>query len=129
MNEYDPKAEPVNDLPILAQRQGAISYIKHEDFLEMLDPSWYLKDKSVANVLAVLKRTNVILNTKTFLYVRPAGEEEVPVLRIPLDDKTDLLHSESRAIYDRHRKGGTDLPSDFDEKVACFMLSARCVFV
>ena len=54
VNEYDPKAEPVNDLPVLAQRQGAVSYIQHEDFLEILDPSWYLKDKSFANVLAVL---------------------------------------------------------------------------
>lgn len=32
-----------------------------------------------------------------------------PVMRIPLDDKTDFLHLESRTVYDFYRKGGTDL--------------------
>lgn len=30
-------------------------------------------------------------------------------MRIPLDDKTDFLHLESRTVYDFYRKGGTDL--------------------
>ena len=60
--------------------------------------------------MAVLKRTHLFVNTQTFLYVRP-------VIRIPLDEKCGFLHQGSRHIYDYHRKGGTDLPSDFEEKL------------
>ncbi|CAE7467314.1 unnamed protein product [Symbiodinium sp. CCMP2592] len=118
VNDYDRKAEPKNDLPILSHRQGIISYATHGDFLNMLEPAWCPKDKNEANVMAVLKRTHILLKTKTFLYVRPASEKESPVLRIPLDDKLDLLHLESRSVYDYHRKGGTNMPADFDSKVA-----------
>ena len=83
------------------------SYIKHENFLKMLEPAWNKGENSEANVMAVLKRTHIVLNTKSFLYVRPASENHRPVLRIPLNDKTDLLHAESRSLYNYHRKGGT----------------------
>lgn len=67
--------------------------------------------------MAVLKRTHIFLNTATSLYVRPAGEKPCPVLRHPLGDKTDYLHRDSRSVYDYHRKGGTDLPDDFETKL------------
>ena len=82
-------------------------------------PLGVLRTKTRQTSWRFLKRTHILLNTKTFLYVRPASEKETPVLRIPLDDKVDLLHLESRAAYDYHRKGGTDMPKDFDRKVAC----------
>ena len=118
VNDYDRKAEPKNDLLILSYRHGIISYVAHDDFLNMLEPAWCLKDKNEANVMAVLERTRILLNTKTFLYVWPASEKKTPVLRVPLDDKVDLLHLESRTAYDYHRKGGTDMPKDFHHKVA-----------
>ena len=70
-----------------------------------------------ANLKAVLKRTHLFVNTNTFLYARPAGEEKRPVMGIPLHDKTDLLHEHSRVVYDFYCKGGADLPSNFEEKV------------
>ncbi|CAE7639351.1 unnamed protein product, partial [Symbiodinium sp. CCMP2456] len=117
VNDFEPETEPANDLPILAQRQGVISYVSHKEFMDMLDKAWYEKEKTSANVLAVLKRTHILLNTKSSLYVRPASEKESPVLRMPFGDKSDLLHLESRPVYDYHRKGGTDMPKDFQKKV------------
>ena len=84
----------------------------------MLDDAWNTKEKNDANVMAVLKRTHIIVNTNTSLYIRPAGEKCAPVLRMCLGDKTDYLHVDSRKIYDFHRKGGTDLPADFQQNVA-----------
>ena len=77
-----------------------------------------MKKKTSANVMAVLKCTHILLSTKTSLYVRPASETESPVLRMPFGDKSDLLHLESHSVYDYHRKGGTDMPADFKEKLA-----------
>ena len=37
---------------------------------------------------------------------------------MPFGDKSDLLHLESHSVYDYHRKGGTDMPADFKEKLA-----------
>ena len=84
--------------------------------MRMLECSWYSKEASQANIMAVLKRTHIFMNTATCLYVRPASEKENPVLRFPLPDKTDFLHADSRKIYDYHRKGGTDLPADYGMK-------------
>ncbi|CAJ1347862.1 unnamed protein product, partial [Effrenium voratum] len=33
-----------------------------------------------SNIMAVLKRTHLFVNTKSFLYIRPAGEDKQPVL-------------------------------------------------
>lgn len=85
--------------------------------MAMLDNAWFSREANDSNIMAVLKRTHLSVNTNTFLYVRPAGEEKRPVMCIPLNDKTDLLHVDSRALYDFYRKGGTDLPSNFEEKV------------
>lgn len=104
-------------MPIVAKRAGEASYVTHTDFMKMLDSAWYPKENSDANIMAVLKRTHLFVNTKKFLYVRPAGEDKQPVLRKPLNDKVDFLVEESRLIYDYYRKGGTDLTDDFDKKV------------
>lgn len=42
--------------------------------MKMLEPAWYTKEATEANIMAVLKRTHIIVNTHTLLYVRPAGE-------------------------------------------------------
>ena len=78
--------------------------------MKMLDIAWFAKEASPSNTMAVPKR-------RTFLYVRPSIESPGPAMRLPLDDKTDLLHSESRILYDFYRKGGVDLPRDFQQKV------------
>lgn len=117
VNDFDAKAEPTNNQPLLDRDDGIPSFISHADFMAMLEPAWYSKEITEANVMAVLKRTHLFVNTNTSLYVRPASEKQGPVMRISLGDKTDFLHADSRSIYDFHRKGGTDLPQDFDFKV------------
>ena len=104
-------------MPIVSKRAGQPSYISHTAFMQMLEPAWYAKEVNESNIMAVLKRTHLFVNTKSFLYIRPAGEDKQPVLRKPLNDKTDFLVDESRVIYDRHRKGATDLPADFETKL------------
>ncbi|CAE7807297.1 unnamed protein product, partial [Symbiodinium sp. CCMP2456] len=117
VNEFEENTEPKFDQSLLQQAEGISTYVSHDDFLKMLEPSWYPKENSNANVMAVLKRTHNFLNTATSLYVRPAGEKPCPVLRHPLGDKTDYLHRDSRSVCDFHRKGGTDLPDDFETKL------------
>ncbi|CAE7636266.1 unnamed protein product, partial [Symbiodinium necroappetens] len=118
VNDFDVKSEPPLDQPLIDIQEGRHTYIAHKVFLEMLESAWYSKEASESNVMAVLKRTHIFVNTATSLYIRPASENEHPVLRIPLGDKSDFLHVDSRMVYDYHRKGGKDLPADFDKKVA-----------
>lgn len=117
VNDFDSQREPKDDMPILQKRAGQHSFVSHKDFMAMLDNAWFSREANDSNIMAVLKRTHLFVNTNTFLYVRPAGEEKRPVMRIPLNDKTDLLHVDSRVLYDFYRKGGADLPSNFEEKV------------
>ena len=51
------------------------------------------------------------------MYIRPASEKEVPAMRIPFGSKNDYLHEHSRTVYDYHRKGGMDVPKDFEKKL------------
>ena len=113
------KAHTATEVAIAATRaRGRTSHVSHTEFMRMLECSWYSKEASQANIMAVLKRTHILfVNTATRLYVRPASETETPVLRFPLGGKTDFLHADSRNIYDYQRKGGTDLPADYGMKV------------
>lgn len=117
MNGVDAAREPKDDMPVMQKREGRQGFVSHKDFRLMLEAAVFGKESNDANVMAVLKRTHLFVNTQTFLYVRPAGEEKKPVIRIPLREKCGFLHQDSRHIYDYHRKGGTDLPSDFEEKL------------
>ena len=116
VNDFDAGREPADDVPILAKRAGHPSYVGHSDFMKMLEIAWFQKENTESNIMAVLKRTHLFVNAKTFLYVRPASEEKQPVIGLPLDDKLDFLVEESRLKYD-YRKGGSDLPNEFQENL------------
>lgn len=116
VNDFDAAREPADDLPVLAKRAGHPSYVTHDAFMKMLEVAWYAKENTDSNIMAVLKRTHLMVNTKTFLYVRPASEDKQPVLRIPFGDKTDFLVEESRLKYDFYRKGGSAFPNEMDLK-------------
>ncbi|CAE6955611.1 unnamed protein product [Symbiodinium sp. CCMP2592] len=116
-NDFDVKTEPPLDQPLLDIEKGIATYVSHSAFMKMLENAWCSKDCNDANIMAVLKRTHIFVNTSKCLHIRPASETEGPVLRIPLGDKIDFLHVDSREVYDYHRKGGKDLPQDFDMKV------------
>ena len=72
INGLDANAELANDLPVLAHRQGLTSYVTRDSFIKMLEASWYKPEATITNVMTVLKRTRIFLNTQTFLYIRPA---------------------------------------------------------
>ena len=110
------KTEQPLDQPLLDIEKGIPSYVSHSEFMKMLESAWCSKDCNDTNVMAALKRTHIFVNTAKCLYIRPASETEGPVLRIPLDDNIDFLHVDSRKENDYHRKGGQDLPEDFEKK-------------
>ena len=77
VNEFDSKAEPTNDLLILAQREGAPSYIQHQGLFGMLESARFKQDISEGNVMVVPKRTHIFVNSKTFFYIRPASKNSL----------------------------------------------------
>ncbi|OLP90098.1 hypothetical protein AK812_SmicGene28394 [Symbiodinium microadriaticum] len=107
-----PTKPPLNQ-PLLDIEKGIPTYVSHSDFMKMLESAWCSKDCSDANILAVLKRTHIFVNTAKCLRIRPASETEGPVLR----DKIDFLPVDSRKVYDYHRKGGKGVPQDVETKV------------
>lgn len=117
VNDFVAATEPTVGVPVLAKQAGQPSYVTHSDFMKMLDVAWFQKENTESNIMAVLKRTHLLVNTKTFFYVRPASEKKQPVLRVPLGDKLDFLVEDSRIKYDFYRKGGSDLPTDFNQTV------------
>ena len=88
VNDFDASQEPEDDMPIVAKRAGQVSFITHSQFMKMLEAAWYAKEVNESNIMAVLKRTHILIITKTFLYIRPAGEDKQPVLRKPLNEKS-----------------------------------------
>ena len=96
-----PTKPPLNQ-PLLDIEKGIPTYVSHSDFMKMLESAWCSKDCSDANILAVLKRTHIFVNTAKCLRIRPASETEGPVLR----DKIDFLPVDSRKVYDYHRRAG-----------------------
>ena len=44
VNDVEPETEPAFGIPILAQREGVVSYVSHNEFLKMLDKAWYEKE-------------------------------------------------------------------------------------
>ena len=83
-SDFDIKTEPPLNQPFLDIEQGIPTYVSQSDFMKMLESAWCSKDCNDANIMAVLQRTHIFVNTAKCLYIRPASETEGPVLRIPL---------------------------------------------
>ncbi|CAE7228352.1 unnamed protein product [Symbiodinium microadriaticum] len=97
-SDFDIKTEPPLNQPFLDIEQGIPTYVSQSDFMKMLESAWCSKDCNDANIMAVLQRTHIFVNTAKC-------------------DKIDFLHVDSRKAYDYHRKGGQDVPQDFEMKV------------
>jgi len=68
--------------------------------------------------MAILKRAAIVVNSKNFLYVRPASEAEVRVERHRyVDGKTDFIKEGSKANFAAWKNGNEDPPVDFDAAV------------
>ena len=79
--------------------------------MAMLEPAW-MKGSSLSQVLAVLKRTNILTITSNTLYYRRATEEEVCVQGVLLNESKFLLCQSGGVKYMAYRKGNRDVPED-----------------
>ena len=64
VNGFDAAQEPKDDMPIMQKQSGQHGYVSHKDFMKMLDNAWFAKEASPRNVMAVLKRTHLFIQTK-----------------------------------------------------------------
>ena len=86
--------------------------------MQMVEPAW-MKGSSVSDVMAVMKRTCVLLITNDFLYWRLPSEKEVRVERKRLDESKSLLRSSGGLKYMQYRKGDRSVPADLDLHWVC----------
>eukprot|EP00969_Alexandrium_andersonii_P193794 8560678-Alexandrium_andersonii.AAC.1 len=61
-----------------------------------------------------MKRAAIIVNSERFMYIRPATDKKVSVLRVPLESY-DFLKDESKHIYDKYLKGDMEAPESLAE--------------
>ena len=65
VSHFDIKSEPALDQTLLDIQEGRHTYIAHKVFLELLESAWCSKEASESNVMAVLKRMRIFVNTAT----------------------------------------------------------------
>eukprot|EP00971_Amphidinium_carterae_P266259 5281563-Amphidinium_carterae.1 len=75
-NSLNRSAEP------MAIDANAMSDIPHEQFLDMIKPSWE-EGANIVDIMACLKRAHAIIIGKNACYVCPANERECPVKVVP----------------------------------------------
>ena len=102
-NDIEMTAEP------LSRSSG--NTISHKELLAMLEPSW-MKGTGLPDILAVLKRTCILIITSKYFYCRPATDKEVSVPRIPLDESAPLLRESSGPKYMQYRRGDRFPPDE-----------------
>ncbi|CAJ1444831.1 unnamed protein product [Effrenium voratum] len=104
-----------NDIDLAAEPsfENAGYSISHQQFMQMVEPAW-MKGSSISDVMAVMKRTCVLLITNDFLYWRLPSEKEVRVERKRLDESKSLLRSSGGLKYMQYRKGDRSAPADLD---------------
>ena len=103
-NSFDDGAEP----------DGENTTISHENLFKMILPA-VMPGQSMAHYMAILKRANIILNTKNCLYYRPAIETEIEVVRVKVNN-LDFLKPESKDKYSTYLRGCKGKPAAFDEE-------------
>jgi len=70
VNDFDAAQEPKDDMSVLQKQSGQLCLPPGPDFMKMLDIAWFAKQANPSNIMAVLKRTHLFINTKSFLHVR-----------------------------------------------------------
>ena len=109
VNDFDANAEPKDNMAPDTNK----STITHQEFMDMLAPApAWPKDTSKENILAVLKRSSICINTRThnytYLYVRPAGDKEVSVQRVRFPADASFLRPAAGERYIQYRHGNKD---------------------
>lgn len=106
-----------------------VPHLPFKDFWEMIR-SAVSENASHADINAILKRAVFIVVTKKFLYFRPDGVNEDPVVRIAVESP-DFLTSQGKELYGLFKANKKTFPPDFQEEVkkeqACVsLLMKKC---
>ena len=102
-NKYDPSKEPADSGPF---RDNSVH---HKDFMEIIAPM-FAPGTTLANRMAILKRSVVLVNSTKYLSYRLPGEDARAVPRLRLGGKQDFLKDESKHKLRAYKKGSRDPP-------------------
>ncbi|CAK0894551.1 unnamed protein product [Prorocentrum cordatum] len=87
-------------------------HAKFQEFFDMLRPTFHEK-MTPACIMAVFKRAAFIVNTKKWVYWRPAGTQEAGVQRKNIEGMGEYLTEEGKALYGASKNGDTTPPADW----------------
>ena len=111
----DYNAQILNSIP-----DGPFQAVSHDDFLSVIEPS-LPPNTSLANKIAILRRSHVLLNTvhgkKNVVYFREAGENPEEVFRFWLDD-SDYITAEGKRRIGLWKSGDRSVTQEFLDDVA-----------
>lgn len=132
-NKWDPDHEPTitvtepqgnpfsSDEKVVKKVRDFVKYkgMSEEGFKKMTRPA-FLPEALEDDIDAVLKRTNVFVNTETDIYLRPAGSkdngDDVTVIRIHMDGQKYLTPAAINKLKAWTEQG--KMPEDHDEAIA-----------
>ena len=96
-------------------------FVTHAQFLQIINPCWH-KDMDDESVLAVLKRSCLVVITKVWCYWRIASEKEndVPRIERPLDlaGRSSLVDPGASHVVSAWKEQRVELPEDYEEQLA-----------
>ena len=125
-NAYEESALPTDaELAVISPVATA------KQFYDAVRPS-FNANLSKKNLMALYKRSNLVLFDKRGVFARPAGIEEVPVpfIAYPIEGKPDILTDECKAHYRNFLENGNiPAPDDYDEKMAWSMAYLKVCMV
>ena len=105
-NPYDADAEKNVD--------SKARSVPHNIFWQLLRPT-FDAEADEHDIIAVMKRASMLVFTALWIYIRPAGEKAVDVMRVPYQGGvTDLITAAGKAILGPRRKGNRAMPPSYD---------------
>ena len=97
------------------------STVTHAQFMNIIDPCW-CKEMDEESILAVLKRSCMVVVTKRWCYWRPATENEVVVkrrhLEVGLGGVEGLLSPTASDVVSAWKEERSACPEDYEEQLA-----------
>ena len=95
---------------------GSVLFMPHADFILCLTPLWP-KEAGEADIMAVLKRTWIVLTVHNFVIIRPAGEHKVPVKCMVWKGEPNYLTDAGGKKFLKYKEGELELPNNFKADV------------
>ena len=78
--------------------------MSHTNFLDVISPMW-ANDTEVPHIMAVLKRTNLLVNAGKLLLFRKASADHTKVPCLCMQNAVDYLKPEAQRKYMEYRDG------------------------